>query len=143
MFADGLIHPTTKPSLFYNDPKYKSTYTKFSMKSFTTDLLSYWQQRFHWSKAQVHSIDLLVGTQTASKKILPDMARQIQKLRCGWLPVNNVTHGATRIGLVGGQHARLPTWYRKRWTTSFSAPRGQDEGLSQRDSPLCLSTFEV
>ena len=53
-----------------------------------TDLLSYWQQRFHWSKAQVNSIDLL-GTQLASKKIQPDMARQIQRLRCGWLPVNN------------------------------------------------------
>jgi ribonuclease HI len=52
-----------------------------------TDLLSYWQQRFHWTKTQAHSIDL-EGTRAASKKLRPDMARRIQKLRCGWLPVN-------------------------------------------------------
>ena len=53
-----------------------------------TDLLSYWQQRFQWSKTQVNSIDL-DGTRAASKKLRPDTARRIQKLRCGWLPVNS------------------------------------------------------
>jgi ribonuclease HI/exonuclease III len=52
-----------------------------------TDLLSYWQQRYHWSAKQVTSIDIL-GTRSASKKLRPDSARRIQKLRCGWLPVN-------------------------------------------------------
>ena len=52
-----------------------------------TDLLSYWQQRFHWTRTQVNSVDL-EGTRAASKKLRPDMARRIQKLRCGWLPVN-------------------------------------------------------
>jgi hypothetical protein len=50
--------------------------------------LSYWQQRFQWSKTQVNSIDL-DGTCAASKKLRPDTARWIQKLRCGWLPVNS------------------------------------------------------
>jgi hypothetical protein len=35
MFADGTINPTTKPWSFYNDLKYKSTYNKFSLRSFT------------------------------------------------------------------------------------------------------------
>jgi hypothetical protein len=54
----------------------------------STDLLSYWHQRFQWSKTQVNSIDL-DGTRAASKKLRPEMARRIQKLRCGWLPVNS------------------------------------------------------
>ena len=53
-----------------------------------TDLMSYWQQRFHWTTAQVNSIDIL-GTQAASRKVRSEMAMRIQKLRCGWLPVNN------------------------------------------------------
>jgi hypothetical protein len=53
----------------------------------STDLLSYCQQCFHWTKTQVQSVDL-EGTRAASKKVRPDMARRIQKLRCGWLPVN-------------------------------------------------------
>jgi ribonuclease HI len=52
-----------------------------------TDILSYWQQRFHWSKTQVNSIEL-DGTRAASKKLRPEMAQRIQRLRCGWLPVN-------------------------------------------------------
>ena len=51
------------------------------------DLLSYWQQRFSWSASQVNSIDL-EGTRAASKKMRAEMARRIQKLRCGWLPFN-------------------------------------------------------
>jgi hypothetical protein len=46
----------------------------------TTDLLSYWQQRFQWTKAQAATIDI-TATQAASRKIRPDMARWIQKLR--------------------------------------------------------------
>jgi hypothetical protein len=52
------------------------------------DLLSYWQQRFLWTKAQVKSIDL-VETRATSRKTRPEMAHRIQKLRCGWLPVNS------------------------------------------------------
>ena len=53
-----------------------------------TDLISYWQQRFGWTALQTGSIDIL-GTAAASKRIRPDTARRLQKLRCGWLPVNN------------------------------------------------------
>ena len=52
-----------------------------------TDLVSYWQQRFGWTAQQAQSIDIL-GTAAASKSVRPDSARRIQKLRCGWLPVN-------------------------------------------------------
>jgi ribonuclease HI len=52
------------------------------------DLLSYWQHRFGWSAGQVKSIDT-IGTAAASKGICPEFARRLQKLRCGWLPVNN------------------------------------------------------
>ena len=48
----------------------------------------YWQHRFRWTKKQTESIDIM-ATKAASRKIRPDMARRIQKLRCGWLPVNN------------------------------------------------------
>jgi ribonuclease HI len=53
-----------------------------------TYLLLYWQQRFHWSTTQVNTIDL-EGTRASSKKTHADMAQRIQKLRCGWLPVNS------------------------------------------------------
>ena len=52
------------------------------------DLFSYWQQRFGWTATQVQSIDIQ-GTAAASKGMRPDSARRIQKLRCGWLPVNS------------------------------------------------------
>jgi hypothetical protein len=51
------------------------------------DLRSYWCSRFHWSTSQVALIDP-VGTQKALSKLSPDAKRRIQKLRCGWLPVN-------------------------------------------------------
>jgi hypothetical protein len=51
------------------------------------DLRSYWYSRFHWSSSQVVLIDPL-GTQKALSKLSPDAKRRIQKLRCGWLPVN-------------------------------------------------------
>jgi hypothetical protein len=35
MFAVGTIHPTMKPSTFYNNPRFKSTCNKFSFKSFS------------------------------------------------------------------------------------------------------------
>jgi hypothetical protein len=51
------------------------------------DLRSYWCSRFHWSSSQVALIDP-IGTQKALSKLSPDAKRRIQKLRCGWLPVN-------------------------------------------------------
>jgi hypothetical protein len=51
------------------------------------DLLSYWRDKFHWSQSQVASVDLL-GTKKALAKLPFDAQRRIQKLRCGWLPVN-------------------------------------------------------
>jgi hypothetical protein len=51
------------------------------------DLVSYWRTRFHWSKAQVALVDLL-GTKQALAKLSSDSKRRLQKLRCGWLPVN-------------------------------------------------------
>jgi hypothetical protein len=37
MFVDGTVNPKkTKPAMFYNDPNYKMTYGKFSMRSFTS-----------------------------------------------------------------------------------------------------------
>jgi ribonuclease HI len=51
------------------------------------DLLSYWRTRFHWSTSQVALVDLL-GTKKALAKLSSDAQRRIQKLRCGWLPVN-------------------------------------------------------
>jgi ribonuclease HI len=52
------------------------------------DLQSYWQQRYNWTAAQAAYVDI-VGTKAAAKTLQPDTARRIQKLRCGWLPVNN------------------------------------------------------
>jgi hypothetical protein len=51
------------------------------------DLRSYWCSRFHWSSSQVALINP-IGTQKALSKLSPDAKRRIQKLRCGWLPVN-------------------------------------------------------
>jgi hypothetical protein len=52
-----------------------------------SDLISYWGDRFHWSESQVALVDLL-GTQKAIEKMSSDAQRRVQKLRCGWLPVN-------------------------------------------------------
>jgi hypothetical protein len=53
-----------------------------------SDLLSYWQDRFHWSESQVALVDLL-GTQKALAKLSYDAQRRVQqKLPCGWLSVN-------------------------------------------------------
>jgi ribonuclease HI/exonuclease III len=52
------------------------------------DLESYWQQRYGWSASQARMVDL-VGTTAASKGMTTTRARRTQKLRCGWLPVNN------------------------------------------------------
>jgi hypothetical protein len=41
------------------------------------DLRSYWCSRFHWASSQVKH-----------RRPCPDAKRRIQKLRCGWLPVN-------------------------------------------------------
>ena len=52
------------------------------------DLESYWQQRYGWTAKQVGCIDI-IGTIAASRQMKTDKARRIQKLRCGWLPVNS------------------------------------------------------
>jgi hypothetical protein len=44
------------------------------------DLLSYWQQRFSWSAAQVNFIDL-EGTRAASKMMRAEMARVLEQHR--------------------------------------------------------------
>ena len=52
------------------------------------DLMSYWQDRYGWTRQQLRTVDI-IGTTAASKRMSPNMARRIQKLRCGWLPVNH------------------------------------------------------
>ena len=52
------------------------------------DLANYWRTRYDWTASQGRLIDTL-GTAAAVSKLRPAAARQIQKLRCGWLPVNN------------------------------------------------------
>jgi hypothetical protein len=51
------------------------------------DLLSYWQDRYRWNDSLVSLVDLL-GTKKALSKLSPNSLQRIQKLRCGWLPVN-------------------------------------------------------
>jgi hypothetical protein len=51
------------------------------------DLLSYWKDRFHWSEPQVELVDL-PGTKKALAKRSFASQQRVQKLRCGWLPVN-------------------------------------------------------
>jgi ribonuclease HI len=51
------------------------------------DMLSYWQGRFDWSSSQVALLDL-IGTRQALSNLAPAPKQRIQKLRCGWLPVN-------------------------------------------------------
>jgi ribonuclease HI len=54
------------------------------------DLLSYWQQRYGWTMTQARLVDN-IGTAAASRRTGTGSAkaRRIQKLRCGWLPVND------------------------------------------------------
>jgi hypothetical protein len=52
-----------------------------------SELISYWRDRFHWSESQVALVDIL-GTQKALAKLSFDAQQRVQKLRCGWLPVN-------------------------------------------------------
>ena len=52
------------------------------------DVLSYLQDRYNWSDSTVQSLDW-DGTRAALSKLSPATARRIQKLRCGWLPVNS------------------------------------------------------
>ncbi len=52
------------------------------------DIFSYWQQRYNWTLSQTASIDI-AGTRAAISKLCPATNRRIQKLRCGWLPVNS------------------------------------------------------
>ena len=48
----------------------------------------YWQQRYERSKHTARLVDNL-GTIGASRGMPMDKATQVQKLRCGWLPVND------------------------------------------------------
>ena len=52
------------------------------------DIMSYWQDRYKWSASQLSKVDL-VSTKSALARVRGAAARRLQKLRCGWLPVNN------------------------------------------------------
>ena len=52
-----------------------------------SDLISYWRNRFLWSESQAALVDL-PGTRKALATLSPAELRRVQKLRCGWLPVN-------------------------------------------------------
>jgi ribonuclease HI len=52
------------------------------------DIMSYWQQRYEWTAQQVRTIDI-IGTAVVARSMKGTKARRIQKLRSGWLPVNN------------------------------------------------------
>ena len=52
------------------------------------DMLSYWQDRYEWTKIQVEKVDIM-STKAAVSRLRGAAARRIQKLRCGWLPVNS------------------------------------------------------
>ena len=52
------------------------------------DLLSYWKDRYDWTDSDLSCIDL-TATKVALSKLPPARTRRIQKLRCGWLPVNS------------------------------------------------------
>ena len=51
------------------------------------DLISFWQSKYDWNQQQVDLVDL-VGTAAASAHMPVAQACRLQKLRCGWLPVN-------------------------------------------------------
>ena len=52
------------------------------------DLISYWQERYHWTSAQAATLDS-IATHAVASKLGPAATRRILKLRCGWLPVND------------------------------------------------------
>ena len=52
------------------------------------DILKYWQDRYGWTALQATLIDN-VGTKAVAHKLSKGTTRRIQKLRCGWLPVNH------------------------------------------------------
>ena len=80
--------------------------------------MPYWQQRFQWTNTQAASIDIR-ATQAASRKTRPDMARRIQKLRCGWLLVNNREARSDPDRVSGCSACSLRILHRKQWITSF------------------------
>jgi hypothetical protein len=69
------------------------------------DLRSYWCSRFHWSSSQVALLNL-IGTQKALSKLSPGAKRGIQKLRCGWLPVNRRVSAKILIARTAANLAR-------------------------------------
>ena len=52
------------------------------------DLFSYWKDRYNWTAAQAATVDI-AATKSIASKLSAASARRIQKLRCGWLPVNS------------------------------------------------------
>jgi hypothetical protein len=64
------------------------------------DLLSYWKTRYLWNQQQMELLDL-TGTKTAISKLRGAKAKLIQKLRCGWLPVNDRQARIERDQLAG------------------------------------------
>ena len=52
------------------------------------DMFSYWKDRYGWSNSQVESVDTM-SIQKASSKLRGGAAIRVQKLRCGWLPINS------------------------------------------------------
>lgn len=52
------------------------------------DLPLYWQERYDWGDSVTACIDLR-ATKAAISKLTSSGARRIQKLRCGWWPVNS------------------------------------------------------
>ena len=51
------------------------------------DMLSYWRTRYEWSAREIEFVDTL-ATKAALKGMNFEAQRRVQKLRCGWLPVN-------------------------------------------------------
>ena len=52
------------------------------------DMETYWQSRYNWTAAQTQLLDIS-GTMSAASKLRPATHSRIEKLRCGWLPVNS------------------------------------------------------
>lgn len=51
------------------------------------DMFSCWSARCSWTPEQLRSVDLLAAARV-SPKLSETARRNVQKLRCGWLPVN-------------------------------------------------------
>ena len=83
------------------------------------DLVSYWQSRYGWSAVQARMVDVL-GTKGVAAKLRPASVWRIQKLRCGWLPVNNrvARHDPDRLPRCSA--CSPPGWSRRRLITFFS-----------------------